>query len=569
MIKLQRSCIQAVAMAILMGCMPSKASASPIEQIGDRYIIHVSELDLTGDESLYDLLMMCPDVLSFDGKGLIRNGQLATLYSKYAIRIDNHEYGLNYETFLHHLKAREIVEIQICQNAEVMKGAAGMKKIINITLRQGEEGDWGHVGLTGDTYGGWEGIATLIHSRKDLRIFSHVEGDQQFSKKDAGHFHNANEGAKVNLLWTPSEKDRLEVDIMQNYARSRQQGYTDDVNFRPIAAEYARDYHLETDYTRTLSESGAAAFFILTIDHSNYSQGGNYHDRSTYPWGVLEFNVPFLGKNLWLTAGLEGGIAVEEHLQGKYTDHTSYGDIYVQADYTVGKWGFIAGDRFRSIKFEQNAIAGEPTYRHTTHNHTYTLGVYRHFTPSNTLKATFSRRFYNPVVDDFIETVGSGEQTHMQYTGLFTHHNIYVSELRHSLNVNKDFSISSVVQNMHQSISTDGYDNTFVIGSTAFWHTGILRLTAGFNYFWDQTNFAVLKLAPQVSLPAGWRLTSTLIYNTRQKRETEVFAPANLYLECAAYKNLGKHWQLELRCHDLAGQHLANRAADIGCTYCF
>ena len=144
--------------------------------------------------------------------------------------------------------------------------------------------------------------------------------------------------------------------------------------------------------------------------------------------------------------------------------------------------------------------------------------------------------------------------------------------------------VSTSVKNIHQHLIDNNHDNTLGIGTTAFWHTGILRLTAGFNYFWERAetpveetssrdtsyhNFAVFKLAPQLTLPDGWRLTSNLIWCTYRHTATPAYTPANLYAEVGVYKNIGKHLTLEGRFHDIASQHFGNRAATIGCTYYF
>ena len=83
------------------------------------------------------------------------------------------------------------------------------------------------------------------------------------------------------------------------------------------------------------------------------------------------------------------------------------------------------------------------------------------------------------------------------------------------------------------------------------------------------SNFAIFKLAPQLSLPAGWRLTSNMIWCTRRHTLTPAYTPANLYAEVGVYKNIGKHLTLEGRFHDIAGQHFGNRAATMGFTYYF
>lgn len=99
-----------------------------------------------------------------------------------------------------------------------------------------------------------------------------------------------------------------------------------------------------------------------------------------------------------------------------------------------------------------------------------------------------------------------------------------MAELKHTYS-KPNLVVSSSIKNIHQDLPGVDRDNTLGIGTTAFWHKGMLRITAGVNYFWEKaeifggeegmnsktskySNFAIFKLAPQLSLPAGWRLTS-------------------------------------------------------------
>ena len=86
-------------LAMALGGFTNPTLAAPIEHIGDRYIMHVSEMDLTGEESLLDVLMMCPEVLTMDGNNIIGGDPFANLYGKFVIRIDNQEYGLDWYGF--------------------------------------------------------------------------------------------------------------------------------------------------------------------------------------------------------------------------------------------------------------------------------------------------------------------------------------------------------------------------------------------------------------------------------------------------------------------------------------
>ena len=578
-------------LAGFLGSSLPQMTAAPIEHIGDRYIMHVSEMELTGEESLLDVLMMCPEVISLDGNNIIGGDPFANQYGKFVIRIDNQEYGLDYATLLHHFKAREIESIKVCQNAEVMKGCSSLKKVIDITLRKGENGVSGRVGLFGDTYGGGKGIVSVLSQQDDLRILSHVEGNfQRTSNSDKDAYQNqssntinhySHEGAKLNVLWTPTSKDILEVDAMQTYTRN---------HFTHSPAEYVRAYHLQADYTRTLGENGSSILFTLGAEHisdngrtQEESQTFPYQNHSTYPFAVIEYASPILTKDLWITAGFEGGLSIEKNCIADYINHSNYEDFYVQLDYNIGKWGFMAGERYRIINFRPKQISSASKWKHTTRNHIYSLSTYYTFTPGHTLQGTFCRRIFNPEFGDFV-TAGDMEGAWKPtYTTNIRNSLANVMELKYTYS-KPNLVVSTSVKNIHQHLIDNNHDNTLGIGTTAFWHTGILRLTAGFNYFWERAetpveetslrdtsyhNFAVFKLAPQLTLPDGWRLTSNLIWCTYRHTATPAYTPANLYAEVGVYKNIGKHLTLEGRFHDIASQHFGNRAATIGCTYYF
>ena len=578
-------------LAGFLGSSMPQMNAAPIEHIGDRYIMHVSEMELTGEESLLDVLMMCPEVISLDGNNIIGGDPFANQYGKFVIRIDNQEYGLDYATLLHHFKAREIESIKVCQNAEVMKGCSSLKKVIDITLRKGENGVSGRVGLFGDTYGGGKGIVSVLSQQDDLRILSHVEGNfQRTSNSDKDAYQNqssntinhySHEGAKLNVLWTPTSKDILEVDAMQTYTRN---------HFTHSPAEYVRAYHLQADYTRTLGENGSSILFTLGAEHisdngrtQEESQTFPYQNHSTYPFAVVEYATPVLTQDLWITAGFEGGLSIEKNCIADYINHSNYEDFYVQLDYNIGKWGFMAGERYRIINFRPKQISSVSNWKHTTRNHIYSFSTYYTFTPGHTLQGTFCRRIFNPEFGDFV-TAGDMEGAWKPtYTTDIRNSLANVMELKYTYS-KPNLVVSTSVKNIHQHLIDNNHDNTLGIGTTAFWHTGILRLTAGFNYFWERAetpveetslrdtsyhNFAVFKLAPQLTLPDGWRLTSNLIWCTYRHTATPAYTPANLYAEVGLYKNIGKHLTLEGRFHDIASQHFGNRAATIGCTYYF
>ena len=551
--------------ALALGGTTYQINASSIEQAGDRYIVHVPELDLRGDESLMDILLMCPDVITLDNRTTLSDDPLANLYGTFVIRFDNVEYGLDYSTLLHNLKAKEIEKIQVCMNTDVMKGTGSQKKVIDIHLRKdvGTEKISGRVGLFGDTYGGGEAITSVRYHGDNLSILSHVEGNMQRSAIDgAPTNHRSHEGAKVNLTWDITNRDNLMFTATQTYTRNR---------FTGTPVDYQRYNNVELDYLRTLSQNGASMLLTLALDHTG-DNGDIHHSRSTYPYTILEFNFPLFTPNLWITAGFEGGLSYERDCIAKETSKSDYEDFYAQADLTLGKWGFMVGDRYRRTN--------------TSNHNAFTVSAYHHLNAHRTLQASFSQQFYNAVLGDIDQKP------------------VYRAELKHTFQ-KKKFFLSTVIRYIGQDLN-EGKVKTFNFGNTFFWHIGMLRLTAGissykeeltkhevYNHGFDNENryipgdipenetgslnksekiksqYFVFKLAPQLSLPGDWRFTATMLWSTHRSESSLSYAPANLYAEAAVYKTISRHWLLEVRYHDIATQHLGNRAATIGCTYYF
>lgn len=565
---------QTFMLLMAMNATTCLAQSETITQQGDRYIINVQNMDLNGDETLYDILLTCPDVISLDGKNVMRNDALAGLLGKYAIRIDNIDYGLDFATLLQTLRAYEIDQIKICNNSEVMKGCSGLKSVIDIYLVKREKGANGHVALRANTYGGANAFAQMMHQGDKMRFIGIVEGNTQRSKDKhatpAETAHDTHEGVKLYMTYEATPKDHIELDFVQAYERNKVSGNSADNTY---------DAHLHANYLRTLSDAGAYALVSAYCEYVG-DKGDLHHNHATYPFALAEFCFPIINHDFWITTGLETGMSMENNRIEHYTNRSRYEDLYSQIDWSSGKWSITLGDRFRTTGFTQKDLKDNQKFEHSIEANMFILSVTNKVDKHNTLHASFSRRGFNPDFSDFVikdhnSSLDGTTGNEFMYTDKYNNRFAYVSELKHTFS-KPSLIISSNVKNVRQ-ILDKGHDNTLCIGSTAFWHTGVLRLTAGLNYFWEKTsrsdtdkeysNFAVFKLAPQLSLPGQWRLTSTLIQSTRRHEASPAYAPANFYADVAVSKNIGKKWILECRYHDIASQHMGNRSATVGATF--
>lgn len=592
----KRICAKAIA-AMMCATLAGNANAAVIEHIADRYIINVDQMDLNGEESLLDILMMCPDLMTLDGK----EANMNSLYGKYAIRIDNVNTYMNPEVFLRNTKAKEVKKVKICVNPGIMKGCGGLKQVIDINYRKNEEGTNGKIAAEGDSYGNASAFVNANQEGSNYTLRAIVQGDLSHHKNDAGvKSHGAEQDMKLHLNWDITSKDNLELFGTQSYSREKESSIS--------PADYNRFYHMEAVYTRDLGEHGAYALVQVAGDytHSN-ADYGIMKSSNTNPYAVFEFGFPFISKNVYITAGIETGYSATTDDVRDLTDRSRYEDGYLQVDWTVGNFGLSVGDRLRALNYWWNNGISNDTYEHTQSANHFTASSWYTFNENNTLQATFTRRFNE--VGDFIRVSSQHDVTSNNVLNLLpgkqlfgkvfdeTILPIYTTELRYTYQ-KQDFNIMGVIKNVHQSLNyngNDGNDNTLQIGASAYVHYGVLRLTAGFFYNWERThiysldlwyphlglltkvagraeydNFVNLKLAPQVSLSNGWRFTSLMLYNSRKAPEmASGFAHANFYADLGASKELNEHWLVEAKFHDMVGQHTGNRAVSLGATYSF
>lgn len=564
--------------ALAMCCGSFTANAAAIEQTADRYIINVDQMDLNGEETLLDILMMLPDVMTVDGKQPINGGLHQTLFGQYAVRVDNMNIQVNPEMFVQNTKARDIKCVKVCINPGIQKGCGRLKQVIDIYYRKHDAGNEGRIALEADSYGQAGLFATDWLTGDNYNLHTYAIGALEHKKPYGGiKEHAANENFRAHFNWDITDKDNLILTGAQTYTREKPNG-------KDFNASYARTFNFDAVYTRDLG-NGAYAMFQGGADY-NHNNTVGMRTVSTNPYALIEFGAPFISKNLYLNGGVETGYSGETTKEGADEDVTSrsrYEDFYAQLDWNCGWFNFSIGDRLRMTNKWVDGIYAKDGERftHDAVNNHLTVSSWMKLNENNTLQATFARRFDGPNIPAF-EALKAG--------ALVTESPIYTSELRYTYQ-KKDMNLTSVIKNVHingldeaatlaSGIKTAiDHSNVLQFGVTGYWHVGVLRLTAGINYNWLKlsyadnsnayTSFVNLKLCPQVSLSNGFRFTSKLLYNSHMSYDNPYYSPANFYAELGAAKEFNEHWLVEAKFHDIAGQRTGNRAVTVGATFSF
>ncbi len=555
-----------LALATLLS--PSMAMAEGIEHQGDRYIINVDELDLCGDETLYELLLMCPDLL-VDQSGATAT---STLLGNWAVRIDNLNIPMNQETVLEQLKACDIQQVKICNYPAVMKGRGGLGTVIDVKLRRRPNGTDGKVALEGDTYGEIGGYTHAFVQRDNMQLLAAGQGAWGREKSGGVTSHELQGDAYAHLNWDMTSKDNLVVMLGQQFAG-------EGVVKNPW--EYDRTASIGVVYTRSLSDNGAYALLQANADYSTNKPNSGW-THSTNPLGIVELGFPMFRRAIYVTAGIEAGYSAQQHQTLDITDKSRYDDIYAQVDWSVGRFTFSVGDRIRAISYWLKSYADADYWEHTTSNHAYHVMAMYKFDKAHSVKGTFARRYYNPSESDFFDEgiIGTSAQP---YTSDFIKYKAYQSELDYTYTT-KDLIIGAQVKNVRQDI-INGHDNTLGAGVTGWFHCGPLRTSAGVHYYHQKSsldggpseykNYVVVKLAPSLELPADFRFSSTVLYSSRKLYDYSWYAyngaydenRGNVYVGVSLEKELGEHWELEGCFHNIASQRMGHRGATVGVTY--
>ena len=562
--------------ALSLSCVNAYAGEDDeiIEYQGDRYVIHVNRMNPDSEMTLMDVLNTCPEFLSLNGK---------TIELDYSLRVDNIGVIVDSESFLRNVKACEIDRIQICSNSSVAKSVGGTTGVIDVYYREDVKTD-GKVAAAGSTYGNGMAYADVTNRSEKLTVQAYAMARTSYGRANPTDVFRMTdrglaENLHLNLDWKMSKSDRLIIKAFQKFGNSKKKY----VNPKPMddLISYDRYVGLVLSYSHTF-KNDAILFAEVGSDYTRNADGSNKMGIS-YPYGFVELNTPIFTPDLWLMVGTEVDCENTWNIS-KNREQRMVSDIYAQLDYTHGPWVLTLGDRFRLLNFwdREYAIADQSLWEHSRNNHVYFASV-GYKAGRNFMQVQFARRFFIPVFSDFLADE-KAPTTSLKYdAGNYQTNLAHQGVIRYSYQ-QKDFFF-------HSSLENTWYNhlpgpNKLLLGfrNSVFWKKGALELTLGANYYHQHVNsdaknssqndnFVTLKFAPALNLPQGFRLSSTLLYNSQRSIDDK---HAHLFATVKANKQLGKKCNVFAEFHDLGGyvtgswSQLAglyqNRALSVGAT---
>ena len=557
----------------LMVCcsISARGQEEIIEHEGNKYIIHVERLNPDKEMTLLDVLNICPELMSNDGKKLTAN---------YLLSVDDIFLNVDYEPLLEGIKASDLSEVIVCTYGAVDNATDGTTGSIDLQFKEGK-GVTGKLSLSGSTYGNGRLYADIANRSENVTVRAFAQTDLQYGEAEAlsGNSITSRNGVENAMLfvdWQMTENDLLKLKLSQGYGEQKDHVRKADLYDE---SEFTRERwgEIVATYERTLNEHEASLYFETAMNYAKNDLIG-LRLQTAMPWWIAECSIPFLKQSLWMTAGYEGSYT-NLWYQGLRREQNLYNDLYVQLDYKKGPWIISVGDRFRHNTFwDRHYDEGDGSlWSHNRNDHALHASVgYQkghHF-----VQGTFSRTYFNPLVSDFHCYL---DKCPVQHSTDYKTNHAWRSEARYTYQTNQLVVTGSVTHTKYTDMLTPD-EHLTGLGTSVTWHQGAIRLTAGANMYFHlidkdeavNDTYFILKLAPTLLLGRGFRLSSTLLYNSRQEAYDK---HAHLYASVKMNKDLGKRCNVFADFHDIAGQlkgepyllkqSFNNRALTIGLTY--
>ncbi len=560
-------------LTILLACstFTTRAQEEIIEHEGNKYIIHVELLNPDSEMTLMDVLHMCPELMSNDGKSIT---------AEYLLSVDDIMLSIDYEPLLENIKACELSQVIVCTYGSVDNAMDGTTGSIDLQFKEGSKGVAGKLALNGSTYGNGKLYADIASTGDKVTVRGFAQTNLQYGKAESLSgttvtSRNGVENAMLFVDWQATDDDVVKFKLSQGYGEQKDRLYNlDNIEIMPSRQRWGE---IVATYERNLNEQGAGLYFEAGMNYSNNNLE-SVKERMATPWWIAECSFPLLKQALTITAGYEGGYT-NGWYRGINREQYLYNDLYVLLDFKKGPWIITLGDRFRHNTFWNKPYdkGEESLWSHNRNDHALIASVGYH-KGHHAIQGIFNRSFFNPVVSAFIDYL---IEDHTQYNTDYKTNYAWRSELRYTYQTERMVVTGSATHTLLTDLPTPNQSLTG-LGASVTWNKGSFRLTGGANVYHqhikldDSSNdtFFTLKFAPTLLLGNGFRLSSVLLFNSKKDY---IEQHAHLYASVKVNKDLGRHCNVFADFHDIAGQpetttlllmqSYKNRALTIGLTY--
>ena len=489
--------------------MVANDSLPVIEVKADRTMIYPQRMELTGEESLMDILQMMPDLM-------IRGYE--DVLDGYNLRVDNCPLNGDTRLILSQMKAKDIAKIQVCGNTGVAKGTIGTNKVLDINMAMP------------DTVKGF------------------VEGQGGFGKKIEGN-------GTVNVLYGSRH-----TDLYANATYRYQQGHkeylslhmTNRFDARNRLLTYFTQQYLKLPDATTQKIMGRARYFHTFNDAGTellilggYQYASDLTSANRLPMFVLELNTPLPAKGLTLMAGVEGDYLMTWQKETDKRYDIFNHDIYLQLSYSLPQWRFTAGHRVLFYNYRLAASGASQKHADIRGNTNACIIFVPHLW--HQIQLGYYRKFYNPAHSALLMASDPLDEAIWATTKGQLHETV-INQLKLSYAYSRQ---KLTVQTEAGYYLLEGADNFAELNASAYWRTQWVTLTGGANlYVAANKVFASLRLSPTAYLPKHWQIAMQVVYYTPQSPVRELYGTP-VYGCLSVNKQIGTHWNVGVDWHDM------------------
>jgi len=503
-----------------------------IEIKADRTMIYPQRMELTGEETLMDILQMVPELMIAGYEDVI---------DSYNLRIDNCPMNGDTRLILSQMKAKDIAKIQVCDNTGVAKGTIGMGRVLDINMKMPDTLK-GFVEGQGDFGKNVEGIGSVnaLYGSQHTDLYANASYRYQDGNKEYLTLHMTNRF---------DDKNRLLTYFTQQFVGQ--------------PSSTSRKLMGRARYFHTFNDVGTE---LLLVGGYQYSSDLDLSNK--LPLFIAELNTPLFTERLSMMLGVEGDFQMTKQ---KDTDRSwdvfNY-DIYLQFTYSLPKWKFTIGNRVMFYNYNLMDAGISQKYSDTRDN----ANACVIFLPDNRnqIQLGYYRKYYNPsYVSLFENAITLSDEEWAITKGQLVERTINQMKLSYAYSKQK-----LTMQTEASYYIIEGDENFAELGASAYWKTRWLSVTGGSNlYIAKSGTYASFRFAPTAYLPHEWQIGLQMVYYTPKTPIRELNGTP-VYGCLSVNKLLGKKWYLGIDWHDMfdafCSQAVVNRhAANVKLQYRF
>ena len=480
-----------------------------VEMKADRTMTYPQRMELTGEETLMDILQMVPDLMIAGYEDVIEN---------YNLRIDNCPMNGDIRLILSQMKAKDIAKIQVCDNTGVAKGTIGTGRVLDINMKMPDALN-GFVEGQGDFGKDVAGIGTVnaLYGSQRTDLYANASYRHQDGNEEYLTLHMTNRF---------DDRNRLLTYFTQQYL-DHPSGTSRKVMGR------ARYFH-------TFNDLGTELLIV-----GGYQYNSDPVLSNKLPLYIVELNTPLFSKRLSMMLGVEGDFVMTKQKDTERSWDVFNNDIYLQFTYSLPKWKMTVGNRvmFYNYKLRDDGISQKHS---NTRDNANACVIY---VPDdrNQIQLGYYRKYYNPsYLVLFMDAKTLIDEEWARTKGLLQEWTINQVKLAYAyskqkLTVQTEASYYNVV---------DG-DNFAELGASAYWKTNGLSLTGGVDlYIAKSGTYASFRFAPTGCLPHDWQIGMQIVYYSKKLPIREMYGTP-VYGCLSVNKQFGKRWNLGVDWHDM------------------